>query len=165
MNEHERRETLSRLELVMGECPDEDRRARLDVEIIEEATEGDIVRRRITFTTEPGDRCHGWLMLPSPACGLPRPAMLCLHQTTAIGKDEPSFGIGVDDPQRPLDVDGIVRSQTGGFEFPDGSVQTTAGTVRLSKATGSPAIASAAIFPWRLALWASIGPGVTSPIA
>src|SRR5438309_2009709 len=46
-----------------------------------------------------------------------------------------------------------------------GSVNTTAGTTTLSKATGRPAIASAATTPWRIARWASIGSPVTSPTA
>ncbi|MDP6763916.1 MAG: FG-GAP-like repeat-containing protein [Planctomycetota bacterium] len=35
-------------------------------------------------------------------------------------------GIGVLYPERPLDVEGVVRSRAGGFEFPDGSLQATA---------------------------------------
>lgn len=36
------------------------------------------------------------------------------------------FGIGTASPSYPLDVAGQIRSSTGGFVFPDGSVQTTA---------------------------------------
>ncbi|MCP3902055.1 MAG: hypothetical protein GY715_00340 [Planctomycetes bacterium] len=37
-----------------------------------------------------------------------------------------NVGIGDNTPQRALDAVGVIRSQAGGFEFPDGSVQTTA---------------------------------------
>lgn len=36
------------------------------------------------------------------------------------------IGIGTASPTTPLDVDGIIRSRTGGVQFPDGTVQTTA---------------------------------------
>lgn len=35
-------------------------------------------------------------------------------------------GIGAANPTQTLDVDGTIRSRSGGFEFPDGSVQATA---------------------------------------
>jgi YVTN family beta-propeller protein len=37
-----------------------------------------------------------------------------------------SVGIGTTAPGYPLDVNGVIRSSTGGFMFPDGSVQTKA---------------------------------------
>jgi len=39
-----------------------------------------------------------------------------------------NLGIGTSTPAFPLSVAGIVESTTGGFRFPDGSVQTTAAT-------------------------------------
>jgi len=50
------------------------------------------VRRKITYVPESGDRVPAYLLLPR---GEPRrrPAMLCLHQTTDIGKGEPA-GLG-----------------------------------------------------------------------
>ena len=53
------------------------------------------VRKKITFASEPGDRVPAWLLIPDPP-GRPKsptPAVLCLHQTVAIGKDEP-VGLG-----------------------------------------------------------------------
>ena len=38
-----------------------------------------------------------------------------------------NVGIGTASPGHPLSVNGIVESSSGGFKFPDGSVQTTAG--------------------------------------
>ena len=37
-------------------------------------------------------------------------------------------GLGTDAPSTQLDVNGGIRSRSGGFEFPDGSIQTTAAT-------------------------------------
>ena len=53
------------------------------------------VRKKITFATEPGDRVPAWLLIPDGpgAASSKRPAVLCLHQTVAIGKDEP-VGLG-----------------------------------------------------------------------
>ncbi len=57
--------------------------------------EGEFIRKKISFATEPGDRVPAWLLIPdrvrTPADKYP--AVLCLHQTTAIGKDEPA-GLG-----------------------------------------------------------------------
>ena len=38
-----------------------------------------------------------------------------------------NVGIGTTAPNSPLTVSGIIESATGGFKFPDGSIQTTAG--------------------------------------
>lgn len=45
-------------------------------------------------------------------------------------------GLGTTSPVRRLDVEGVVRSKSGGFEFPDGSVQATAQTVGPAGPTG-----------------------------
>lgn len=37
------------------------------------------------------------------------------------------LGVGVSSPQFPVDVNGVIRSSAGGFQFPDGSTQTKAG--------------------------------------
>lgn len=51
-------------------------------------------RRHILFEAEPGDFVPAWLLLPDrPRRG--GPAVLCLHQTTRLGKDEPA-GLGGD---------------------------------------------------------------------
>ena len=53
---------------------------------------GRLVRRRLTFAAETGDRVPAYLLIPRRPTGK-RPAMLCLHQTVAIGKGEPA-GLG-----------------------------------------------------------------------
>jgi dienelactone hydrolase len=45
----------------------------------------------VRFTSEVGDRVPAWLLIPNVSGKAP--AMLCLHQTTGIGKDEP-VGLG-----------------------------------------------------------------------
>ncbi|MCX5662833.1 MAG: dienelactone hydrolase family protein [Planctomycetota bacterium] len=97
----DRAEILKRMHLVLGDWPagnssGGDRRVPLDVKTLEETQEGGIVRRKITFAVEPGDRCFAWLLIPAPdpaANSKRRPAMLCLHQTTGLGKGEPA-GLG-----------------------------------------------------------------------
>ena len=83
------------MQLVMGPLPDNTRRVPLEVEFVsdEEPTEK-YVRRKLKFTPEPGDRVPAWLLIPRnlPASAK-APAMLCLHQTNRVGKDEP-VGLG-----------------------------------------------------------------------
>ena len=110
---------LEGLQLAMGPLPGNEKRVPLDVRQHEQVTlEGNLVRRKIDYQTEPGDRVSAYLFLPSPRPNrdLPkkadsadqsgagnsspdttsvarRPAILCLHQTVQIGKQEPA-GMG-----------------------------------------------------------------------
>jgi len=81
---------LANIEKVMGPLP-APYTGPLEVDVTEEERTHSFVRRKITFIPEPGDRAHAYLFLPL-AKGR-RPAMLCLHQTTRIGKAEPA-GLG-----------------------------------------------------------------------
>lgn len=82
------------MELVMGPLPGADRRVPLALEVVAEEQTAKYVRRKIRFTPEPDDRVPAWLLIPHVRLGKPAgPAMLCLHQTTGIGKDEPA-GLG-----------------------------------------------------------------------
>jgi dienelactone hydrolase len=83
---------LAHVQEVMGPLPGGERRVPLDPEVVEEHDEPAYVRRKVTFAVEPGDRVAAWLLIPKGRAG-PRPAMLCLHQTTPLGKDEPA-GLG-----------------------------------------------------------------------
>ncbi|SIO64987.1 Acetyl xylan esterase (AXE1) [Singulisphaera sp. GP187] len=85
---------IANLEAVMGPLPGGERRVPLDLKVLETIDEPTFVRKKISYACEPGDRVPAWLLIPK-AGGAParRPAMLCLHQTTAIGKDEPT-GLG-----------------------------------------------------------------------
>lgn len=82
---------LANMQLVMGPLPDPSKKVPLDVQIQEEVKSDRWVRRRITFATEPGDRVPAYLFLPIGSTN--RAAVLCLHQTTRIGKSEPA-GLG-----------------------------------------------------------------------
>ncbi len=83
---------LAGMQEVMGPLPDPKSKVDLDVKVIGEVDEGAYVRRQITFQAEKGDRVPAYLLLPKGKTGK-RPAMLCLHQTTRIGKGEPA-GLG-----------------------------------------------------------------------
>lgn len=82
------------MQQVMGTLHDTARWAPLNVETVSEEKTPDYLRRKVRFTAEVGDRVPAWLLIPNklPANGL-APAMLCLHQTIKIGKDEPA-GLG-----------------------------------------------------------------------
>lgn len=83
---------LAHVQEVMGPLPGDDRKVPLDVRVIETVDGPTYVRRKLTFASEPGDRVPAWLFVPKSRKGK-RPAALCLHQTVAIGKDEPA-GLG-----------------------------------------------------------------------
>lgn len=93
---------LSRMEEVMGPFPGpreaKDRVPPLLELVSEERAEGH-VRRKIRFRVDGDDGRGGddyvpaWLLLPDPPADARAPAMLCLHQTNAVGKDEPA-GLG-----------------------------------------------------------------------
>lgn len=91
-----RQHLLDNMQLVMGPLPGEDRRVPLDVKQISEEKTEKYIRRKITFVPEPDDLVWAWLLIPTTVPeGLKSPsgkgpAMLCLHQTTNFGKDEPA---------------------------------------------------------------------------
>ena len=82
---------LRNMQLVMGDLPPKSS-GTLDVQVVEEVESSKFIRRKITYVPEPGDRVPAYLFLPKNRKGK-QPAMLCLHQTTRIGKGEPA-GIG-----------------------------------------------------------------------
>lgn len=89
---HRRRnDVLANMQKVMGDLPPKST-APLDIRVLEEERAAHYIRRRITYVPEVGDRVPAYLFLPLNAKGR-RPAMLCLHQTTKIGKAEPA-GLG-----------------------------------------------------------------------
>jgi dienelactone hydrolase len=87
-----RSKILAAMEQVMGPLPDASRKVPLDVQIAEETKTPHYVRKKLTFAPEKDDRVPAHLLIPLEQ---PRklPAVLCLHQTTRIGKDEPA-GLG-----------------------------------------------------------------------
>ncbi len=83
---------LTAMQEVMGPLPGEGRRVPLDVSEAESVPMPKFVRKKITYAAESGDRVPAYLLLPIGGAER-RPAMLCLHQTTDIGKGEP-VGLG-----------------------------------------------------------------------
>lgn len=79
------------MELAMGPMPKLDRKRSLAVKELVSEDAGSYTRTKITYEPEPGRVVFAWLMVPKAAGR--RPAALCLHQTTRIGKDEPA-GLG-----------------------------------------------------------------------
>ena len=89
---HRREHILAHMQTVMGYLPDPSLRVPLDVKVLEEVTTEKYVRQKVTFASEPGDRVPAYLLIPRNLKAK-APAMLCLHQTTGIGKGEPA-GLG-----------------------------------------------------------------------
>ena len=78
---------LAAMQEVMGPLPPADP-SPLDVRVESEESLEKVIRKKITFVAEKGDRVPAYLILPKgPNARLP--AMLCLHQTSKFGKKEP----------------------------------------------------------------------------
>lgn len=82
-----RLDILKSMEIVMGEFPNSAQRVPLDVKVEKEEETPNYLRRKVTFAVEPGDRVPAWLLIPKDLKP-PAAAVLCLHQTVNIGKDE-----------------------------------------------------------------------------
>ena len=87
-----RDQILRGMEQAMGPFPEPAQRVPLEIQIEQQDKTDKYLRQKITFAAEPGDRIPAYLLLPHNLSE-PAPAMLCLHQTTAIGKAEPA-GLG-----------------------------------------------------------------------
>lgn len=84
---------LHHMQTVMGPLPDRTIRVPLDVQTLEEIKVGETSRLKIEYQTEANTKVRAYLFMPPQASQSKRPAMLCLHQTTGIGKQEPA-GLG-----------------------------------------------------------------------
>ncbi len=85
-----RRHIVQNMQRVMGRSPSAMSRTPVDVKVLEETVKDSIIRRKITFQSDPFDRVPAWLLIPvGRTDSKKRPAMLCLHQTVQKGKDEP----------------------------------------------------------------------------
>jgi len=93
-----RRQILHHIQSVMGPLPDRSKRVPLEIRVIEEVSAGptdheaSVKRTLIEYQTETDTKVRAYLFIPQ---GEPRKraAVLCLHQTIGIGKQEPS-GLG-----------------------------------------------------------------------
>lgn len=84
------------MQTVMGPRPSPAQPVPLDVKIEEEIPVGDdLTRRKISYHTDSTERrVKAYLFVPTSArADRQTPAILCLHQTTPIGKSEPA-GLG-----------------------------------------------------------------------
>lgn len=85
---------LANMQEVMGPLPDRSEfdSVPLNVQTLEETRGNGFIRRKIEYSSLRDDRVRAWLFLPTGGAER-RAAVLCLHQTTSIGKDEPA-GLG-----------------------------------------------------------------------
>jgi dienelactone hydrolase len=89
-----RRHILAGLAAAMGPLPQPKEKVPLDMKVVEETKIGDILRQKVEYHTDSAERVvRAWLFSPHPDREKKIPAILCLHQTTKIGKDEPA-GLG-----------------------------------------------------------------------
>lgn len=83
---------LGTMQSVMGSFPGPEKRVPLDVRIESETDAGVFIRKKLTYASAPGERVPAYLLVPKERKGK-SPAILALHQTVQIGKDEP-VGLG-----------------------------------------------------------------------
>ena len=97
-----RQAIVAGMEQVMGPLPDRSKWPDAQVRVLDRTElEGGIQRQKIQFITDSADRpVKAWVFLPPPTLKTAsrkgtdrRAAVLCLHQTIGIGKDEPA-GLG-----------------------------------------------------------------------
>jgi dienelactone hydrolase len=89
---------LAGMQEAMGPLPDGVRKVPLDVRYLGEERTPHFVRKKLTYAAEKGDRVPAYLLVPVEAQGK-LPAVLCLHQTVKVGKDEPA-GLGTNESLR-----------------------------------------------------------------
>lgn len=88
-----REHVLAGMQLIMGKFPQPETPVPLNLKIHEEAKTEKYIRRLVSYHTDSSQRrIRAYLFLPVPAKSKTA-AVLCLHQTTAIGKQEPA-GLG-----------------------------------------------------------------------
>lgn len=91
-----RPEILARLAEVMGPLPGDEKRVPIQVETLATETLDGCRRIRLQYLAEPGDWVPAYLFIPNQLEGQ-APGVLCLHQTTSLGKGEPAgFGDNTD---------------------------------------------------------------------
>lgn len=88
-----RRHILLGFQEALGEMPARDQLPPLDPVRGESVAEQGYVRTHLTIVAGEGERIPCWLLEPPRLAEQKLPAMLALHQTTTIGKDEPA-GLG-----------------------------------------------------------------------
>ncbi|MCW5557531.1 MAG: alpha/beta hydrolase [Verrucomicrobiae bacterium] len=112
-SEARRRPYLEAMTAIMGPMPDDGKRCPLDLRVESESESGGVIRREITYQSEPGSRVPAYLLLPSAAVrsALPErrfPGVLALHQTHPAGR-KVVVGLG----QSPDDEYGLELARRG----------------------------------------------------
>jgi dienelactone hydrolase len=87
-----RAKTLANMQQVMGPLPAASAKVPLDVRYLDEERTPHFVRKKLTYAVAEGERVPAYLLIPVKRDGK-LPAVLCLHQTIAIGSAEPA-GLG-----------------------------------------------------------------------
>ena len=82
------------MQLVMGPLPNDSKKVPLNIRVLSKVRMAKYEQQEILFSPDSTDRVPAWILIPHDASdnGM-TPAMLCLHQTIPIGKDEPA-GLG-----------------------------------------------------------------------
>ncbi|MEY4565098.1 MAG: hypothetical protein RLY14_68 [Planctomycetota bacterium] len=89
-----RKDVLANLQKVMGELPSRKGLGPVRYEVLsEESLGGGLIRRKLRYASEDKAEITAFLFLPQACRENPCPAVLCLHQTIPIGKEEPA-GLG-----------------------------------------------------------------------
>jgi dienelactone hydrolase len=83
-----RRHILAGMQQAMGPLSDRTKLPALDLKVLDETKQAGTRRQTISFASGDGDRVTAYLFLPDAPAGTRSPAMLALHQTSAIGKGE-----------------------------------------------------------------------------
>ncbi|HLJ12345.1 MAG TPA: acetylxylan esterase, partial [Planctomycetaceae bacterium] len=91
--EKRRAHILANMQLAMGPLPDRSHLAPLEMRQLDNVSLGSVSRRKIEYVTEPGYTLRAYLFIPQSLDDRKMPAILCLHQTVKIGKEEPA-GLG-----------------------------------------------------------------------
>lgn len=101
---------LAGMQEVMGPLPGKEKRSALQMETQEEVDCGSYIRRLITYSPEPKGRIPAYLLIPKGVLnsGKRVPAMLCLHQTHALGH-KVVVGLG----NSPNDAYGVELAELG----------------------------------------------------
>jgi dienelactone hydrolase len=74
---------LANMQRVMGQMPADERKLPLDLKVEQEVQVPHVIRKKITFAVEKGDRLSAYLFVPATRKGK-APAMLCLHPTNPL---------------------------------------------------------------------------------
>jgi pimeloyl-ACP methyl ester carboxylesterase len=84
-----RKQIIEALDRVLGPAPRPRRFGSPEVRVLETIQESRYTRHKVAFRTPDDDWVPAWLLVPRERSGA-APAVLCLHQTTPHGKDEPA---------------------------------------------------------------------------